>query len=173
MKSPSLIRMNVTPKKGRGFSLLEVIVAVAICSSGFGGLSLLLMLAIQETAASRFQTLAVNQAESMNQLILVLPNAASGTFSPSPTPACLLGGVCTPGVMLSAAVHAWRRDLGNDLPGGDGVACRDSTPEDGTAEAPGCDGLGSVVVKVFWEEPGKGEAAAPVSQRVVSRLPLL
>lgn len=158
---------------GRGFSLVEIVIALAIFSSGLGGLSLLLLLAIQETTASRFQTTAVNRAHAMAESILASPQAALGSLEPAQSRACLEGDVCGPGVMVSASLHAWRQQLGEELPNGDGVACRDSTPEDGAPESPGCDGAGPVVVKVFWEEPGKGEAASPVSHRMVARLPLL
>ena len=42
------------------------------------------------------------------------------------------------------------------MPGGSGVVCIDNTPDDGTPAAPGCDGIGTMmVVKVFWTEKGQ------------------
>ena len=140
----------------QGFSLIEVVVAVAIFSAGLGGLSLLLLLALQETAASRFQTYAHSQAHSMAEFITTSPGAASDAST-----------------MVAAALHRWRLRLADTLPEGDGLICRDSTPQDGTRVHPACDGAGPLHVKVFWSEPAAGSESTPSVQRAVARVPLL
>mgnify|MGYP006992422190 CR=1 FL=1 len=45
---------------------------------------------------------------------------------------------------------------GHHRPGGSGVVCLDSTPDDGTATEPACDSGGAMfAVKVFWKERGE------------------
>ena len=147
--------------------------ALAIFSTGLGGLSLLLLLALQETAASRLHTFAASQAQSMAEFILVSPGAASGSLNPAAAPGCLLDGVCEPSAMVSAALHEWRNGLADALPGGNGLVCHDGTPADGSAQQPACDGAGPLHVKVFWLEPGGGDSTSPSPRRAVARVPLL
>ena len=61
------------PYRAKGFSLIEVVIAIAVFSTGLGGLSLLLMLAIQETTAAHWQAFAASRAQSVNELLLTLP----------------------------------------------------------------------------------------------------
>ena len=52
--------------------------------------------------------------------------------------------------MATADFARWRTALANALPGGSGVICLDSSPGDGTAAAPACDGPGGqLAIKVF------------------------
>jgi len=163
----------VNRSPNRGFSLVEVMVALAIFSTGLGGLSLLLLLALQETAASRLQSYAASQAWSMAEFILVSPGAASSSLSPAASQGCLFDGVCEPPAMVSAALHEWRKGLADGLPHGDGLVCHDGTPTDGSPRQPACDGDGPLHVKVFWLEPGGGDSASPSPRRAVARVPLL
>ena len=148
-------------------------VALAIFSTGLGGLSLLLLLALQETAASRLHTFAASQAQSMAEFILVAPGAASSALASAAAPGCLYDGICEPSVMVSAALHEWRKGLADALPHGDGLVCHDGTPTDGSPDQPACDGAGPLHVKVFWLEPGDGDSETPSLRRAVARVPLL
>ena len=64
------------PYRAKGFSLIEVVIAIAVFSTGLGGLSLLLMLAIQETTAAHWQAFAASRTQSVNELLLTLPSTA-------------------------------------------------------------------------------------------------
>lgn len=71
-------------------------------------------------------------------------------------PGCGTGSNCTPANMALLDHAQWADVLGDELPSGTGVVCRDSTPDDGTAAAPACDGAGAMhAVKVFWREKGE------------------
>ncbi len=61
----------VRPHQADGFSLIEVVIAIAVFSTGLGGLSLLLMLAIQETMASHWQAYAASRAQARCSSFLV------------------------------------------------------------------------------------------------------
>ncbi|MDT8319570.1 MAG: prepilin-type N-terminal cleavage/methylation domain-containing protein, partial [Xanthomonadales bacterium] len=69
-----------------GFSLLELSLATAIYSMGLGGLSLLMFAAVQGTADARHQTVAVAEASSLAETILMNP-AAFGHYIEPPAAA--------------------------------------------------------------------------------------
>ena len=161
----------VRPHQADGFSLIEVVIAIAVFSTGLGGLSLLLMLAVQETTASHWQAYAASRAQAMGELLLT----SSSAILPTPSPGldrCLQGDVCAPALMASATLHRWRQDVASALPGGAGYLCLDSTPADGDASQPACDGVGERVVKVFWTEPATAGRPGAEARRIVATLPL-
>ena len=160
-------------KLNRGFSLIELTIALAIFSTGLGGFSLLLMLAIQESTTSRLQNLAVIQATSMVETMRLVPGAGTEFLSSTGVDSCLNGGLCTPGQMASAAFYDWQQGLAQKIPGSTGMLCYDSTPDDGHPDNPACDGSGALVVKVLWKEAGSHSEEATRVRRVVARLPLL
>lgn len=161
--------------KGRhdGFSLIELTIALAIFSTGLGGLSLLLMLAVQESTVSQVRNAAVVQAASLAEAIRL--NAAGGEeyLSRPVKNDCLDGLVCDPAQMASAALFDWQQRLSQRIPGAVGLVCLDSTPLDGRPDETACDGAGGMVIKVLWQEPGGNGEPAIRDQRVVRRLPLL
>lgn len=163
---------GLTKPRRNGFSLVEVVIAIAIFSTGIGGFALLLMLSVQETAASGFQSAAVRQVKSMSEFLQLLPDVAAEHTEPASSPACLVGSGCTPGQMVGAALYHWESQLADNMPGGSGVICRDSTPEDGARGDPSCDGSGIRVVKVFWNEPAGAEDPHSGERRAVAGLPL-
>jgi type IV pilus assembly protein PilV len=154
-----------------GFSLIELMIAAAIFSTGLGAFSLLLLLSIQGTVESGQQTVAVQHARYLAESVRLIPGAVPAFENPTPQSDCPVGSSCTPGQMASSSFLRWQRRLARELPGGTGLICRDGTPEDGTASSPACDGGGQLVVKVFWTEPGQDGHS--LERRTVSRLPLL
>lgn len=161
----------VGPHQAKGFSLIEVVIAIAVFSTGLGGLSLLLMLAIQETAASHWQAMAASKAQTLGELLYSAPSTALPTPAAGAGP-CLEGDVCAPETMASAILYHWRRDVATVLPDGAGILCLDATPEDGNAAEPACDGAGERVVKVFWTEPATAGRAGPETRSAAAVLPL-
>ena len=156
----------------RGFSLIELTVALAIFSAGLGSFSLLLLMAIQGTLESRLHSIAASQIYSLSESISMTPAAGFDFSGTSTAPACLLGAVCTPAQMAAATLAQWQKQLAGQIPGGQGVVCKDSTPGDGSVQDAACDGTGDRVVKVFWTEPG-GPGVDIQDRRVYARLPLL
>ena len=153
--------------RSRGFSLLELAMALAIFATGLGAFSLLLLMSVRETASSHTQTLAVSQARSLSNQLRMLSSIGGTSNDREGNDACLSGSICPPGSMADAMLTSWRRGLSDSLPGGDGTICRDATPHDGVAGTDGCDGLGNPVVKVFWQEPGRLSEDSPEFRRVV------
>jgi type IV pilus assembly protein PilV len=143
-----------------GYALLEALVAVIVASVGFIG-------------AARMQTLGMalgNSAQSRQKATLlgyqmtdrIRANRLgflAGQYNADPTidlsagdTACL-GTGCSPSQLAVADMGQWATELAATLPSGVGKVCIDSTPEDGTAAVPACDGAGNVIaVKIWWTD---------------------
>ena len=155
-----------------GLSFIELSVATAIFSMGLGSLSLMLLAAILGTAEARHHTIASSQAESMAEMIAMSSDAYGHSVFPVGEPVLTCNEeACPPGSMAAANMAQWLQTLRNELPGGDGLVCRDSTPGDGGPGNPSCDGSGPLVIKIFWEESRHSQSAAGGMRRVISRLP--
>jgi len=155
-----------------GFSLIEVMVAATIFSTGLGGLALLLLTAVMGTAEAGHQTIATTQASSMAELIAMNPAASGHYINPLPgAEACVIGDDCGSDQLASAGMADWQRGLAGDLPGGSGLVCRDSTPDDGYSGNSACDGAGNLVIKVFWMERRHLDEDDDGLRRIVTRLP--
>ena len=138
-----------------GFALLEALVAVVVASVGFIGAARLQTLGMKMNASSQFRQKAVLLTYQMSDRIRAnqagftagaYNNPSAGTMT------CLSTG-CTPAQLAVADMTEWSNDVAGQLPNGSGVVCVDSTPDDGTALAPACDGIGSVLaVKVWWTD---------------------
>jgi prepilin-type N-terminal cleavage/methylation domain-containing protein len=140
------------PVRKAGFSLIELTVATAIYSMGLGSLSLMMLA----------------------ELILMNPAAIGHYISDvgGAAPDCDGGIVCAPDEMAAWHLQAWRDDLAALLPGGSGLVCLDSSPEDGESADAACDGVGGPVIKVLWEVPEDEDDPEPGFGRQVARLPV-
>ena len=141
-------------RSAAGYALMEALVAVIVASVGFIG-------------AARMQTAGMslaNSAQSRQKATLLgyqmtdriranrkgydeglYNNPATGSTS------CLSSG-CTSAQLATADMGEWLADVAV-LPAGTGKVCVDSTPNDGTPAAPGCDGVGNVIaVKIWWTD---------------------
>lgn len=156
-----------------GFSLIELSAATAIYSLGLGSLSLMLLLSVHGTSEARFETTASIQAASLAELILMNSDAAGHYVYPAEpgATACDPADICSIDEMAAWQLQSWRDRLAAELPGGQGLVCRDSTPDDGDAGAPACDGTGAHVVKVFWSLPGDASERREGNGRQVLQLP--
>ena len=138
-----------------GYALLEALVAVVVLSIGFIG-------------AARMQTVGIklnNSAQSRQKANLLvyqmtdrirsnLPGFVDGNYNNVAigSAACLTTG-CTSATLDIADMTEWSADVAAQLPSGTGAVCIDSTPDDGVAGAPACDGIGfRLAVKVFWTD---------------------
>ena len=140
-----------------GFSLVELAVASALFSMGLGSLSIMLLTAVHGTAEARNQTMASVQASSLAEMIALSSDAYGHHIFPD-------------GDIAATDFATWQNQLRDQLPGGEGLVCRDSTPDDGNSADPSCDGHGVMVVKIFWTEPSHENSGEVGQQRVVSRL---
>ena len=128
------------PRQG-GFSLLEVLISSALLATALLGLASLTLRGMEDAAASRDELVAA---------ILIRDIAGAVLISGQPA-----GHFPAPGFAQSE-LEQWQERVRNALPGARGVVCRDSTPDDGAATLPACDGAGALVGKLFWTGPLTG-----------------
>jgi type IV pilus assembly protein PilV len=155
-----------------GFSLIELSIATAIFSMGLGSLSMMMLAAIHGTAEARHQTVATMQASSLAEMIAMTSDAYGHYINPPDAEmAPCEEDFCQGAAIAAGNMVFWRAELHNELPGGKGLVCRDSTPDDGNSIDPSCDGVGAVVIKVFWEESRHQDSEDGGHRRLVSRFP--
>jgi type IV pilus assembly protein PilV len=163
-----------------GLSLIEVLVSVMVMSLGLLGVASLLGKSLSGSHNSSLRTQAVVLANDIADRM-----RANRTTALSPAPNNYQGIApadgrcravhyghrhgapiaCTPQQLAADDLFDWRAQIAAVLPQGIGVVCLDSTPDDGTAGAPACDGIGNAyAIKEFWvEKPARG--AVPVPKR--------
>jgi len=85
----------------------------------------------------------------------VTPSGYTHTVdTPAAAAGCSTTGGCNIAAMANTDINNWRVLLADKLPGGAGVICLDSTPDDGTnATVHGCDDSGVVyAIKIWWND---------------------
>jgi type IV pilus assembly protein PilV len=146
----------LSPRRSQsGYVLLEALVAVVVAAVGFIG-------------AARLQTfgLTMNNSAQVRQKATLLgyqmadrirANQAGVTAHAYDNPSagavsCLSAASgCTPVQLAGADIGVWQSEIASQLPTGVGVVCLDSTPDDGDAVSPQCDGVGNIIaVKLWW-----------------------
>jgi len=152
----------------RGFTLLELVIAIGIFASGLGAYALLMLKSVHETEASLRHSVAITQAHAMAEQLRQTPHASAPSLDSAGAETCLDGSSCTPGAMSGAALRHWQENLARLLPHGSGTVCNDSTPDDGSIGTAACSGSGELVVKVFWQAPGTGSDPAVSRRRFVT-----
>jgi type IV pilus assembly protein PilV len=165
--------MTVRPAAQRGFTLLEVLVAIVVFSVGLLGIAGLQVAGMRYTHGSQLRSLATMQAENMADNMRANRVAvADGHYNVTdamPTTYPKDCGVenCAPEELAlfdlatwnSAASEGKPHESNHDvLPAGDGVVCIDSTPNDGDPTDWACDDTGTVyAVKLVWHERTVGD----------------
>jgi len=154
----------------RGFTLLEILIAVLVFSIGLLALAKLQITSLRLSDDSLLRSTATILANDMAERLRSNPIATQlGTSSPYNNPNNIQAGnpnclgkdsngnannsSCTSTQMALHDFYEWNANLqgssGNSwfpqmtaaLPNGAGVVCIDSTPHDGTPGAPNCDNI--------------------------------
>lgn len=157
----------------RGFTLLEVLVAIVVFSIGLLGIAGLQVAGMRYTHGSQLRSIATMQAENMaDSLRANRVGVADGHYNitgsmPTTYPTDCSVNSCTPADLALFDLVTWNvaadegkpRESNQDvLPGGAGVVCIDSTPNDGSPSGWACDNTGTVyAVKLVWNERTVGE----------------
>jgi len=152
----------------RGFTLLEVLIAVVILSVGLLGLAALQATSLKSNHASLIRSqIAILSYDMVDRMRANMPAVTLGDYHlPTSTQNanCTTTTGCTPTQMADHDYFEWLALIGGALPGGTGVVCRDGTGpvDDGTSVADHqCDGGPEFVVKLWWDEDGDGTLDPP------------
>ncbi len=144
----------------RGIGLIEAmasLVLLSFCALAYAAFQLR---GLSANTNSMWRTKAtVLGYEMADRMRANRAGVAGGSYNllvpPAAGPNCGSTTSCTTAQMAALDYANWSSTLSNQLPTGKGVVCIDSTPDDGAADAPACDGSGSsFAVKVFWNERG-------------------
>jgi type IV pilus assembly protein PilV len=164
-----------------GFSLIEVLVSILVLSFGMLGVASLLAASLSGSHGSTLRTQAIVLADDLadrmraNRTTAISPgpNNYEGTAPADNRCRAVHYGhrhaapvACTPQQLAADDLFDWLAQVAAVLPAGTAVVCIDSTPDDGTAGAPACDGVGGAyAIKEFWNEKPPRGSALPVAQR--------
>jgi len=131
---------------GRGFSLIEVLIALIILSVGMLGIAGLYVQSMQAGRTSMFRHNAVTIAGDIADRIRA--NPAAGTAYAATAGAdnsCVNGGIsCSPAQMAAHDISLWQEQADDSLPNG-----TVTVTHDGDLVLP------SYEIKVGWDEPGE------------------
>jgi len=167
----------------RGFSLLEVLIAVVVLSFGLLGLVGLQAAALQNNRAARLQSSAVTLARELAEMmrgnkaiaLQATGNPYLGEFkSPLATgtgSVCLaVGSACdTPLDVAQAELAEWLGRVDAELPGARVTVCRDDAPYDNDGLPRWACASGAVdtlVVKIGWTTPSTDGSKAGADRMV-------
>jgi type IV pilus assembly protein PilV len=153
----------------RGFTLLEVLIAVVILSVGLLGLAALQATSLKSNHASLIRSqIAILSYDMVDRMRANRPAMTLGDYDlPTSTQNanCTTVTGCTPAQMADHDYFEWSTLIARALPAGQGVVCRDGGDGDiydGTdAGTHGCGGGTEFVVKLWWDENGDGTLDPP------------
>ena len=169
-------------KNNNGFTLVEILITVLILSIGLLGLAGLQVSSMKSNHSSYLRSQATIMAYDMidrmraNQKAVTdtdyVANTTYTVTAPTTTPpnpyytvdgtaetgTCTTTGGCTTTQMAKTDITQWRVGLATQLPGGVGVICLDTSPDDGnTLAAPECSNSGTIyAIKIWWSDERDG-----------------
>ncbi|HWM42573.1 MAG TPA: type IV pilus modification protein PilV [Burkholderiales bacterium] len=160
----------------RGFTMLEVLIAIMVISIGLLGLAALQMHSLRQGQSAYYRSVATQLAYDMSDRMRgnitgVLANAYNrtgiGTDYGTAVANCTTTAGCVAADLARNDAYEWQQLVQTLLPGGEGIICIDAVPNDGTSGAAhGCDGATPVnpnerplhAIKIWWTDD-RSEAA--------------
>lgn len=148
----------------KGFTLVEILVAVFVLALGLLGLTGLQVAGLQNNHSAYLRSQATLLAYDMADRMRANASALSASAYDIPTPInninCMSTTGCTSAQMAGHDMYEWSSNLSPNsvarvLPGGSGIVCLDGTPDDGTSAtaAASCDGsANNYAIKVWWTD---------------------
>jgi type IV pilus assembly protein PilV len=148
----------------RGFTLVEVLVALVVLSIGLLGLAGLQSRGLQFNQGAVMRTHATQLIYDLSDRMRANINAFEtgaylGTGTGTATASCHTTSGCSPAQMAADDLAKWNQAVAQILPMGAAVICRDATPNDGNAPGtPDCDGNATspIAIKLWWDDDRDG-----------------
>ena len=155
----------------RGFSLLEVLIALLIFSLGLLGMAGLMVVSVKTNQSAYLRTQTSFLAQSMTDRIranIAHVNDYNGTYSDATAGAdpCADGAACTPEAIVDRDTRLWSRQLADSLPNAEAeIECDGASLGVGTqiGSAP-YDGLCTFTIRWDEAELESDAAADPAEQ---------
>lgn len=175
------------PKTQAGVTLLEVLVSMVVLAVGMLGVAGLNLLSLRTTQEAGGRAIAAQLTQEIaDKLRLANPtdlatyvstNGTSKIDTAGAPPDCF-NKVCSGNDQIAHSVITWAKSITDNglsgldkarysrLPDGSAVICFDSTPSDGTAAAPACDGAPNspIAIKIWWTERARNDSTAAAAQ---------
>jgi len=167
-----------TAGRTRGFTMLEVLVSILIVSIGMLGLAGLQAAALKNGQSAYYRSLATQLAYDMSDRMRGNINGVLGnsynrtginTDYATAVAACTTTAGCVAADLARNDAFEWQQLIQTLLPGGEGIICIDSLPNDGTSGLNhGCDGVlppnpnerPMHAVKIWWLDDRSAANAA-------------
>jgi type IV pilus assembly protein PilV len=148
-------------RRSSGFTLMEVLIAMVVMGVGIITITELQTNALTGSQQSSARMQAAILASGMADRIRANPDGQANYDGLDPTSAptndCYANTCTTPPQLATHDVWRWQQKLGNSLPGGVGIVCRDGADNDyndGTGPtSPSCSGNAAnnpLAVKIWW-----------------------
>jgi type IV pilus assembly protein PilV len=146
--------MIPTPNHTRGFTLLEVMIALVIFSIGLLGLAGLQARGLQSNSTAQNRTTAMILAYDMANRLRANPaGVAAGDYnnldSTNPTAGDCISAACTAAQMATYDYYEWQQTINNALPKGHGTVTGGATPP--------------FTITVMWDEERTGATGTACS----------
>jgi type IV pilus assembly protein PilV len=166
-----------------GFTLLDVLIAIVVVAFGMLGLAGLQVFALKNNQSASLRVAATNLTTDIidrmkgNYLGVIngnydRPDTASYTTVES---GCTQATGCAPDALARNDLREWQQRVAASLPGGVGVVCLDSSPnEAATPGASACDGVGAAAyaVKIWWyDDRSQANTAGTLKYMYTSFIP--
>jgi type IV pilus assembly protein PilV len=144
--------------------MLEVLIAIVVIAFGLLGVAGLQVIALKNNQSAAHRLIATTLANDMVDRVKTNAAGAGDGHYDQPNPnayttqvaGCLSAAGCSTQELAQNDRFEWAQLLTAALPGGRGIVCLDSTPEDGLdAAAPACDGAAGTTmyaVKIWWND---------------------
>lgn len=155
-----------------GFTLIEVLVTLIVMSVGLLSLAGLQVIGLRSNHSAYLRSQATIQSYDIMDRMRVNMDAIRDGQYHQPTVAgsggaenssCETTTGCAPAEMAAHDLFRWNQAIADVLPGGIGVVCIDSTPDDGNTTNPLCDNIGAgnprtavYTIKIWWDDDQSG-----------------